>query len=223
MASLRIPEKALPDLKKIADVDSKNFEELLQVISETGPTLTSAQFENKIAGKPLLPNKDDISAILRAALAFYRLKESHELTAQGAAEAIAKSDVVSGAGGFPVDKIEVLQKRLTALFSLDKSLGVTSKAFDVMTEHERTYCSARILSDIRPVFGEDEERALGAVVIHNLQIGFHQDGEHKELYFAMDTRDIERLGSIIERARKKTTALASILRESEVPYLEVSE
>jgi hypothetical protein len=221
MVSLVIPDEALPDLRRIADVDSKDFDALLHVLGETGPALTRAQFENKIAGKPLLPNKDDISAILRAAIAFYRLKESHKFTAQGAAEAIAKSDLV--AKSLPVDKIEILRKRLTSLLGFDKSLGVTAKANDVMTEHERVFCSVRILSDIRPVFGEDKEQASGAVVIHNLKIGFHQNGKHKELYFALDTRDIEMLRTAIERASRKTTALASILRKSEVPYIEVPE
>ena len=92
-----------------------------------------------------------------------------------------------------------------------------------MTENDRIFCGARILSDIRPVFTDSLESASAAVIIHNLQIGFHDSGTgvHKEFYVALDNQDIQKLKEIILRAEKKTQALKAILNKSSVPYLEV--
>ncbi len=221
MPSLHIPEEALPDFKKIAEVDQEVFDSLLAAIKETGPTLTRDQFEKKIAGKIKFQGKADLAAILRATLVLYRFREFNELSAQGMAEAVVDSRLISTSEDFSAEKRESLRKRLSLLLDFDQSLGVTSKAFDVMTENERVFCDARILSDLRPVFAAGKEEALGAVIIHNLRIGFHRAGKHQELYFALDTDDIQKLKEVIERAGKKTAVLESILRKSGVPYLEV--
>ena len=124
---------------------------------------------------------------------------------------------------FSPTQAKLLSDRIKSLLSFDKTMAVTAKAFDVMTEHARTFCRARILSDIRPVFTNLDEFASAAVIIHNLQIGFHEGGtgEHKEFYVALDTNDIQNLKEVIERAEKKTVALEAILNTSKVPYLEV--
>ena len=91
-----------------------------------------------------------------------------------------------------------------------------------MTEHAHVFCNARILSDIRPVFAESADSASAAVVIHNLQIGFHEGGTgpHKEFYVALDTGDLRKLKELIVRAEKKDIALQTMLKSSNVPYLD---
>jgi hypothetical protein len=219
MPTLTIPEAALPDLRNIADADQQFFDSLIAAIKETGPTLTGGQFERKIAERITPPDKTTLNAILRTSFFFYNLKEKAEVSAKELGEAVATSPIVANSSEFSEENRKRLQDRLVLLLSLDHSLGVTSKAVDVMTEHERTFCSARIISDIRPVFTDDPEEASGAVVIHNLQIGYHQGGEHHECYFALDSDDISELKKVIDRAEKKTVALVSILRKSGVPYL----
>jgi hypothetical protein len=54
-----------------------------------------------------------------------------------------------------------------------------------------------------------------------LQIGFGHSGRYQEIYFALDTSDIQELKKVIERAEQKTIALKSIIEKATVPYLEV--
>jgi hypothetical protein len=84
------------------------------------------------------------------------------------------------------------------------------------------FCSARILSDLRPVFQEPPTAASASVIIHNLQIGFHDSGtgDHKEFYVALDAGDLDILKKIIVRAEQKTASLKAILAKANVPYLE---
>jgi hypothetical protein len=220
MPSLKIPDEALPDLKKIAELEQEFFDSLLKAVSEAEPTLTRSQFENKISAKVASADKSAISTVLKTTLFFYRLKENAQISTEELGEAVLNSAVVSSSDKFTEETKKALKNRLTQLLNLDKTLGVTSKALDVMTEHERIFCTARILSDIRPVFSANAKDASGAVIIHNLQIGYHQDGKHTEFYVALDTSDIQKLKKVIERAEEKTLAMEAMLKRSTVPYLE---
>jgi hypothetical protein len=219
--SLNIPNEALSDLKTIAELDEGGFNSLLSAFRESTPTLRHNQFENLIASKIKSISRGDLQSVLRTAFYLYRQRERLKMSPQQISEAVINSSGVSQSVEFPAEKKDKLKKRIGDLLNLDKTLGVTAKALDVMTEHDKTFCEARILSDIRPVFSEKPEEASAAVIIHNLQIRFHQFGKHQEAYFALDTDDIQALKEIIERAEKKTIALKSMIAKSAVPYLEV--
>ena len=221
--TIQVPKDALPDLKRIAEMDAALFDPFLHAIGEMQPTLTHGQFASKLAEK--LPNmeRSAIRSILGTALSLYAImaKDGTPLLPQELAEGIATSSLITKSKDFTSETRKTLSSRLTKLLGFHKTLGVTSKAFDVMTEQERIYCHSRILSDIRPVFTENPETADGAVIIHNLQIAFHRCGEHEEIYIALDTNDLQQLKQVVERAEKKTAALQAMLKTSHVPYLEV--
>jgi hypothetical protein len=221
--AIEVPQKALPDLRRIAELSESLFNSFLAAIGETDPTLTRGQFAKKIAEKVPLMEPSDIGAILGTAFILYsiRMKSGMALSAQALADGVANSTLIANANEFTLETKKILSDRIVKLVSDNRSLGVTSKAFDVMTENERTFCAARILSDIRPIFAENPETADAAVIIHNLQIAFHQNGKHQEFYVALDTDDIEILKKVIVRAERKTAALQAILKKSHVPYLEV--
>jgi hypothetical protein len=224
MAFLKIPDAALPDLKKIAELEEPLFKSLLSVASETPPTLKPYQFERLIAPKLESIPRDYLRAILGTVFFLYTLKEREQISSpKELSAAVINSSTVSKSEELSPASRERLKQRLELLLSMENSLGVTAKAFDVMTEHQRLFCSARILSDIRPVFSGTPETVSAAVIVHNLQIGFHQpaSGDHEEIYIALDTDDLKALKDVIERAERKTTAMQTLLGKSELPYLQV--
>jgi len=219
---IQLPPEALPDLDKIASLAPDAFESLLTAIKQTGPTLRGWEFSNNIAKKVPLIDRGDVGSLMSATVSLYviRGRSDVSLSAQEIADGIMSSSLIAESQVFTPEKKQILSDRIIKLLDCDKSIGVTSKAFDVMTEHENVFCDARILSDIRPVFANQPETADAAVIIHNLEIGFHCNGERQEIYVALDTRDIKHLKMIIERAEKKDKALQSIIRQSNIPYLE---
>jgi hypothetical protein len=221
VASVNIPEQALPDLKRIAELDDALFDSLLKAIGDSSPTLTKTQFSSALAEKVGTADDEDIQAVLKTAFALYTIKERAGITGQDLSEAVAASAAVSSPEfQLPPEAKDRLQHRLSLLLGFDKTLGISAKALDVMTDHERIFCKARILSDLRPVF-TDQLECASAMIIHTLQIGFHQDGEHHDYYFALDTDDIQKLKGIIDRAERKTVALQSLLKKADMRYLEV--
>jgi len=225
MAILDIPKRDLPVLKMILELGEPQFNLLISALGSTKPTLTRGQFIENISKKAKSLQPEMVAEILRVAFILYAMKQRTEISSQELAEDISRSclEASSDKIQFPQEKRKTLSDRIQRLLSFEKTVAVTAKAFDVMTEHKYIFCSARILSDIRPVFTDTPDSASAAVIVHNLQIGFHESGikGHKEFYVALDTDDILLLKGIIERAEKKTEALKSIIKTSKLPYLEV--
>lgn len=225
MASISIPRKDLPVFKKISELGKPQFNSLVSALGNTKPTVGQYKFAEAISSKVKSVKPGDIAEILRVVFILYSVKARTGVSPQVLAGDVGKScvELSSKDNQFNKQSANILSNRLGKLLSLDKTVAITSKAGDVLTEHKHTFCSARILSDIRPVFSEKAESAPAAVIIHNLQIGFHDGGtgEHQEFYVALDTDDIQALKEVIERAEKKTIVLESILKRSKVQYLEV--
>lgn len=213
--AIQLPDEAIADLNPIAGIDDETFAALLKAIGETEPTFALPQFGRKVFAKVPGISEADLRATLTATVSLHSMLTD-------AAPSISLDALISGiVNSSRIENKAVLGGRLMELLKVDDSLGVTAKARDVMTEHDHIFCKARILSDIRPVFSDEPDRASGAVIIHHLKIGYHQDHKHRDFYVALDTNDLAALKETIARAEKKSAALEAILKQSKVPYLEV--
>lgn len=224
MASI-IPRSALGSLKRIAELDDQSFESFISALAQMKPSLRRDELAKAVEETFKAAPRREVIGILNTVFALYGVKDARRASVEEIAEMVDKSvsELVHEESKFPQETRSVLRNRIKRLIAFNKSIAVTAKAADVMTENDRIFCGARILSDIRPVFTDSLESASAAVIIHNLQIGFHDSGTgvHKEFYVALDNQDIQKLKEIILRAEKKTQALKAILNKSSVPYLEV--
>jgi hypothetical protein len=225
MSLISIPKSDLPVLKAVSELGEKEFKSLLSAMHDTKAALSKGRFISSIAEKAKTIEQSKILSVFRVVFILYAMKDKTGASAKELAQKVAESYSTSQSKESrpSPEKVDALKIRLSQLLSHDKTVAVTAKAFDVMTEHEHVFCNARIISDIRPVFAESISSAAAAVIIHNLQIGFHDSGsgEHKQFYVALDTNDIQSLKALVERAEKKTLALEAILKTAKVPYLEV--
>ncbi len=222
MTLLNIPKDDLLVLKTIAELEESKFAALASALRDSKPSLTREQFVTQIAEVAKSIQQPEMRSILKVVFTLYALNDRMRISSKELANVVTKSAVQSSVKEvpFPSDKVGLLSARLDILLSFGKSIGVSAKAWDVLTEHERIFCGARILSDLRPVFAESLETASASVIVHNLQIGFHQNGKHQDFYVALDTDDVQALKEVIVRAEKKTIALCSILKKANVDYLE---
>ncbi len=87
-----------------------------------------------------------------------------------------------------------------------------AKARILRYEHERTLHDVRILTDARPVFGNDVAvRPEAAVVFHMLKIAYHGAHGVKQVYFSLDGEDLEELKKAVLRAETKAKSLREAL------------
>lgn len=218
MAKLNIPAQEIPVLKKISELPDDAFEGLISAFKNIDPALESASVPlKKVEGI----TNTDAKAIFGTVCSLQRVKSADGIPAEQLAAAISSSAQTQSPELFSSETTAALKSRLTSFLKLDGGVAITGKANDVMTDHQHVFCKARILSDVRPIFEENPNMLSAAVVIHNLQIGYHdnRNGTHKEFYVALDMNDLKQLKAIIERAEKKAVTLESLLQKAEIPYL----
>ena len=102
-----------------------------------------------------------------------------------------------------------LKDRLTALTET-AAIEFHAKARSLRQDRENGYCRARIITDLRPVFGSDVRQSPKAILVaHTLRITYHHgsQGELRDLFLTLRGKDLDQLGGLIERAKLKTESL----------------
>jgi hypothetical protein len=161
-------------------------------------------------------NADEFKQIAEALAGLYSVKSIRDVSVEEFVE-----DVCDAMEALPEEQLklphserEQFKGKLNALLSAD-FFSVVAKAFDLATEDERTFCSARVLTDLRPVFGlrvEDGPRAM--VVVHLLKLTYHEGTDkHQQFYVALDDGDLKTLRKLIDRAEAKAATLTSAVKD----------
>jgi hypothetical protein len=110
------------------------------------------------------------------------------------------------------------EKRLERLLTI-KTVVVSSKAQRLRLEYPATFHDAMILTDMRPVFNAPADRPVGCEISHTLEITYHEHGEHKEFFVALDDDDLETIKKAIQRAEAKSSSVKSLLKVANLPEL----
>lgn len=205
-----IPPRFEEGFKKLSSLTNEEFNSLKEGLSYTALSSSLRELAENVANFKAL-NSLDIREIFVSvgSLIPYLLKEDMRAeVSEDIATIGAENKIVKGKKAF--------KERLLFLLS-NTQIYYASKTRELATEYGNVYISSRIVSDIRPVFGMDlDESPKGGIIIHNLHIHYKADeeGDHKDIFLALDSYDIQFLKNIIMRAEKKENALKAILEKS---------
>lgn len=216
MADIAIPEEEVPAFKSLVELKDNEFASLASAVASASPCLFLGDYIKGILKK--LDEQPKWGAMLVVVVNSCRLMERLNSPAEKAAGIIGQA--LRDDHKFDPESSSVLEKRLSSILKSSDSLVIVAKALNVMTEHDRIFLNARIISDIRPIFTTSLDAPKAAVIIHNLVVTNAQNNEQMETFFALDDSDLKQLKRIIERAEEKSNALKSMLRKSNIEILE---
>jgi hypothetical protein len=219
MAVINIPKRQYPVLKRLSELKEPEFSALLNGLNQIEASLVPDEFASHLAETVKIISPEDAKGFVSLLCGLYPAKENNNKTAAQIASDIKETLVDEKPLVFSPEIAANLKDRLEKLLSIDKAIAITAKAHDVVTEHQKVFCGARIFSDIRPVFSASADSVSAAVVVHSLNISYHEGGDHKDFFVALDNSEIEELKMVIERAEKKSRALHSIIKKTGVKYL----
>ncbi len=211
---------ALADLISLTDTD---FLSLKAALAEAKPTTAPLVLARRVAATTSLAPKR-VEQIVDALVALIRARDREDLST----ERIAK-DVTEVLSEEKVGDVEPNAERATAfepqlreLLDLDQSLGITSRALTVLNQHKHIYQSARVLTDVRPVFSRgNQPLPVAGMIVHNLEIETQTDGELLRFFVALDTQDVRALAQVIDRALRKEDALRRVIQKTNLAYVDV--
>jgi hypothetical protein len=216
MAEFRVPDRFRSALIQLSGFSDDVINELSSTLEANPDVLTSrhAAFENaskltKLTAEEGFPVIEALVPILYVAAAGRRSTDEVVQEVVNALTTGKKDEPKLTKSSIPEFK-----KNLSKVLSL-AGLTLKAKALSIATENERLYSEAKILSDIRPIFGDKvSEAPLGAALLHSLRIAFAEDGQTKELFVTLDTRDLRELQECITRALEKDKTLRNLIGQA---------
>ncbi len=130
---------------------------------------------------------------------------------------VVEGTIVADSPAFSESEGRTAAERITQLLVADGPVSFVAKVQDIMTDHQRVFCSCRVLTDIRPVFLEDVAvHPKEVVIIHTLKITYHENGDHKEYYIALDNADVDKMINALERAASKGKTITALLATAKI-------
>jgi hypothetical protein len=217
MASLRVPEEDRAGLITLLNLSSEDTQKVVSTL-ESVPitnTLRQALVERLSTLDTIL--QGNANEVVEALTGLYIvLAHSNEQPSEMASEIAAALKEIGIELKFP-DEVE---QRLTQFLSFD-SLVVSAKAEGFMYDYDNVFSTARVHTDIRPIFGLDaQESPKAGVITHTLNIHYFHGGQHKEINIALDEVDIGIIADALERADNKGESLKSVLEMARLTYIE---
>jgi hypothetical protein len=217
-----IPERYVPGFNILINLTDEQVESFVNALSKAKPALNPAQLAEQLEGQVVGLDEEDIEEILLAVGSIYSLRDILEEAAPHAenfiSDSVRETDGIIIPESWDDGRFVSMLKRILAF---EPALGITVKAMDLLRDHERMFCSARMITDIRPIFPQDVKKGPGgSVIVHQLKISYHQDSDIKEFFVAMDSEDIAELKRILERAAEKSQVIKKQLSFARIPYLD---
>lgn len=219
LPELRIPDEYRSGFARLIRLENGAFQELFSAVRDEPPAISYRELSSRIASKTSIRSAGDVRDILETLDSLYQVRGETNLDVPDFAQVVARAVEEDESLDLPAETRERFVERMTLLLDLD-TLEATSKAFDVMNEHEHTIHDARIITDIRPVFGADPKNdPSGALIVHLLKISYHEAEDTKELFVAFSPETIDLLIDDLERAKQKAESLKRILGRAKLPYI----
>jgi len=135
------------------------------------------------------------------------------------ADRLAQDVSESGDLKIPDERRPAYAARLETLMRIPV-LVVAARASELLTEHDKVFHDARILTDVRPVFERDPSTGvkMGAVVA-TMKLEYHPSGKRaiESVFISLDHGDLEHLRHVLDRALTKMDSLAGLMKETNVP------
>jgi hypothetical protein len=211
------------EIRKLDTETASNIRSSLDRVFANQKQNSSVTEPNDVATTAItaVPHKNtlDVKSVAQALSALYSVKSQMDSAIEEFADDVSDAMELLPSEELRLlpDEREKFKANLVLLLNADL-FALASKAYDLKTDDERTFCHARILTDIRPVFGQIiEEGPKAMVVVHLLKLGYHQGNDkHQQFYVSLDAEDLETLKKVIDRAEAKAKALKSAVQGAKI-------
>jgi hypothetical protein len=225
MAAYTIPKSIAVALTQIATLPDETIQDIRTALENIPLQIRQHHIFDDSEFKVASLSEEEARSIKEALLPLYSGLAAGKMSAESYVDDVTQSlkDVERGELNWTQSEEDVsrFKARLNDLLRIN-SVKLIAKAHDVLLEHEQTFSSSRILSDIRPVFGENvEDLPVAAVIVHNLNIVYFKGGTRREFVLALDIKDIPSLIETLERAKSKTESLKKIISSTNMTYIDV--
>lgn len=206
---LRVPDQHLGIFKDLLTAPPQLLRDLATAIKKTPlRSLSLEEFATQVAESSGAPKAQALGAV-RVLTSLHYLPEALAIPRDDLVdkviEAIREDERIA-----PTERqVKSLRSFFNQVLFVDEPVGVLSKGSYLYTGNHIAFVTARIFTDLRPIFGTKPTAPLAALIQHVLELHVDKDGRHEDLHIALDATDIEVLEESLERAKAKQKALSA--------------
>lgn len=207
--------RALIALSKLSDAQ---FQELREKVSSVEASKSLPLMVQEMSFGESKLRGIDFSDILGMLVSMHGTRQMSEVEPEIVVAALQFGiDHTDALKEIPAKARESVKSRISELMNASSPALVNmARVWDVANDHERSYSTSRILTDLRPVFFDDPHKSpLGLVVMHSLKLSYQEDFNAHEFFLTLDSDELEELSDVVQRARDKENTLKAILKEKE--------
>lgn len=216
MPSLRVPPQFVTSFKALRDMSPAEFDALADALAEATPVLRPESLAASIASTVSSLSEPALTELFSALTSLTGLGRLQNATVEEIAERLAASEDLET----PKEERDRFAGRVAQTLD-SRTVRILGKAVDLGTEHDKVFVGARVLTDVRPIFGEDAAQPPeGAVLSHTLKLEFvHDEGTLGNAYVVLDNEDLQALRKALERAEAKAETMKQVLGKMDLQYL----
>jgi hypothetical protein len=216
--SVEVPEDEQGILASILRLSDPALDGLERALCQARPTLDKSELISQLREEPSLANVQDLSQIVGSLLSIagtaYSGGTAIDELLDAVIDGIKNDDVVE----LSDSDAQIMKFRLAKL-AKTKSVELGAKAIQLLGANDRSFDSARVITDFRPIYSGDGANVAAGVIVHQLAIRSSHNGRTEATYIALDSTDLASLGASVTRALKKDKSLRDFARASSTPIL----
>lgn len=211
---LTVPPSDLAPLRRLAGLSTDAVTALAELFeSDTDADRAALQHQmSERAGLPI----DDAIALLDTLLGVELLRDGSDWTV---AEMEKQLENAEGFPGKTRAERRGLAERVGKLLG-HRVLSILRRAYFSLLANERTFRSAGVQSEVRPVFVGEEDEPAAALLLHQLEIAYYERASTRirtETY-TLDDRDVDNLLEVLESAKKRGATLRKTFSPTDLPF-----
>lgn len=214
MPTLRIPDKLRPGVSLLRKLDGPTTDAVVAAL-RSAPSARPRELGPWLAERVASLSKPDTFKLAEAVTGLYSRLEATEDSVSDFAVAVRDAAVRASVPDVPSEfELKLLEENLRRILDVEH-FALLVKAWSLQFENERDFCSARIVTDVRPVFARDVSKGAAAMLLqHHLKISYHEGGQDLKYFFlTMTDEDLSDLRRSIDRAEAKSRSLTAALQD----------
>lgn len=207
---LKISDKQADDLELISQIAIEQLDEITKNLQSLDGSLVRPKDLTDVFNSVL---DDETSQILtRHLINLSELKRDKQVSGEEVLEAVSFGLKKAGWSDDKLSKWEKINPRIQDLMSTD-TICAAAKLINLSFDYSHILKNSTILTDIRPVWGNETSHVLGAIITQTLRINYRGKDGSNEISLALDESDIKMLMDSCTRALDKAEVLKNLLTD----------
>jgi hypothetical protein len=218
-APIRVPSRAVDVLSRFAALSDEEAQSLSATLDDNRFLSTKQLTDRATEFLPSL-SSEDVDQLISTLLTLVHAQREHGWLLEDTTQAVSDDRQLD----LDDEGRRRFRRHLLAVLST-RGFEALAKAVDIAAASEKVLHTARVITDVRPIFEGDEPAPVpvGAVVLQTLALNYVRDRELRDISISCSTDDLRRLRSTIDRAIAKASSMEEFLFKAGLLTYDVSQ